>query len=174
MGNSMNGWIFIIAILAVILLVILMVRKIRYGSACCGEMTMAEKKVGVRDNNKKHYPFTYTARVDGMICHDLQHALCCCTCGNLSGDPLCKVDGAHRIILHGGISCLGIPGISCWNADLVVTVDRKQKKWYEYWLERMDDNGRIACIPKRDVPKGRPARGVFPRTAFRTWEKCGK
>ena len=124
MVNSMNGWIFIIAILAVILLVILMVRKIRYGSACCGEMTMAEKKVGVRD------------------------ALCCCTCGNLSGDPLCKVDGAHRIILHGGISCLGIPGISCRNADLVVTVDRKQKKWYEYWLERMDDNGRIACITK--------------------------
>lgn len=64
----MNGWIFAIAILAVTLLTILMIRKIRYGSACCGEMTKAEKKVGVRDKNKKHYPFVYVAGIDGMIC----------------------------------------------------------------------------------------------------------
>ena len=44
------------------------VRRIRYGSSCCGEHDPAPKKIRVRDRNKKNYPFVYELSVDGMHC----------------------------------------------------------------------------------------------------------
>ena len=44
------------------------VRRIRYGSSCCGERTPADKKVKVEDKDKTHYPYTYSLNVEGMIC----------------------------------------------------------------------------------------------------------
>ena len=44
------------------------VRRIRHGSACCGEHEAAPKKIRVSDTNKKNYPYMYELRVDGMHC----------------------------------------------------------------------------------------------------------
>ena len=44
------------------------VRRIRYGSSCCGEKTPPDKKVRVKDRNKTNYPYEYILRVDGMHC----------------------------------------------------------------------------------------------------------
>ncbi|MCR5268674.1 MAG: heavy-metal-associated domain-containing protein [Lachnospiraceae bacterium] len=44
------------------------VRRVRYGSSCCGEHDPKEKKVKVTDRNKSHYPYTYVLQVDGMHC----------------------------------------------------------------------------------------------------------
>lgn len=44
------------------------VKRIRHGSACCGERDAAPKKVKVSDTNKSHYPYTYDLAVDGMHC----------------------------------------------------------------------------------------------------------
>ena len=64
------GTIIIICILVVIIvLAIFSVRKrIKYGSACCGTHDASPKKIRVRDKNKKHYPYTYALKVDGMHC----------------------------------------------------------------------------------------------------------
>ncbi len=44
------------------------VRRVRYGSSCCGEHDPKEKKVKVTDRNKNNYPYTYVLKVDGMHC----------------------------------------------------------------------------------------------------------
>ncbi len=65
MGNAV-----IIAVLVLIvgLAVYSTVKRIRYGSSCCGEREPGEKKVRVKDRNKANYPFAYTMKVDGMHC----------------------------------------------------------------------------------------------------------
>ncbi len=65
MGNAV-----IIAVLVLIvgLAVYSTVKRIRYGSSCCGEREPGEKKVHVKDRNKANYPFAYTLKVDGMHC----------------------------------------------------------------------------------------------------------
>ena len=65
MGNAV-----IIAILVLIigLAVYSTIRRIRYGSSCCGERDPAEKKIKVADTNINNYPYTYTLQVDGMHC----------------------------------------------------------------------------------------------------------
>ena len=65
MGNAV-----IIAILVLIigLAVYSTIRRIRYGSSCCGERDTAEKKIKVADTNIHNYPYTYTLQVDGMHC----------------------------------------------------------------------------------------------------------
>ena len=44
------------------------VRRIKYGSSCCGTKDAASKKVKVKDKNKKHYPYVYVLKVNGMHC----------------------------------------------------------------------------------------------------------
>lgn len=44
------------------------VRRIKYGSACCGEKEAAPSKVKVKDKNKKNYSHKYIVGVDGMHC----------------------------------------------------------------------------------------------------------
>ena len=44
------------------------VKRIRYGSSCCGEREPAPKKIRVKDSNKSNYPFFYILDVDGMHC----------------------------------------------------------------------------------------------------------
>ena len=44
------------------------VRRIRFGSSCCGSKTPPEKKVKVRDKNIANYPYKYILHVDGMHC----------------------------------------------------------------------------------------------------------
>ncbi|MBR4574257.1 MAG: cation transporter [Lachnospiraceae bacterium] len=44
------------------------VKRIRFGSSCCGQKDPPDKKVKVQDRNKAHYPFRYVLGVDGMHC----------------------------------------------------------------------------------------------------------
>lgn len=44
------------------------VRRIRFGSSCCGEKTPPDKKVRVKDKNRTNYPYEYVLKVDGMHC----------------------------------------------------------------------------------------------------------
>ncbi len=44
------------------------VRRIRYGSSCCGTKELPEKRIKVKDKNKAHYTYTYVVKVDGMHC----------------------------------------------------------------------------------------------------------
>lgn len=44
------------------------VKRIRFGSSCCGTKEPAPKKVKVKDRSKAHYPYRYILSVDGMHC----------------------------------------------------------------------------------------------------------
>ncbi len=44
------------------------VKRIRFGSSCCGEKDPPEKKVKVRDKNRNNYPYRYVLGVEGMHC----------------------------------------------------------------------------------------------------------
>ncbi len=44
------------------------VRRVRFGSSCCGTKTPPDKKVRVKDRNKTNYPYEYVLKVGGMHC----------------------------------------------------------------------------------------------------------
>lgn len=44
------------------------IKRIRYGSSCCGERDPAPKKIKVSDKDKSHYPYSYELGIDGMHC----------------------------------------------------------------------------------------------------------
>ncbi|MBR3297184.1 MAG: cation transporter [Firmicutes bacterium] len=46
------------------------VRRIRYGSSCCGGKEAVTKKIRVKDRNKANYPFRYLLKVNGMHCEN--------------------------------------------------------------------------------------------------------
>ena len=62
--------IVIIAVLALIISAAIYgtIKRIRYGSSCCGTREPAEKKIRVRDRNRANYPNRYILSVDGMRC----------------------------------------------------------------------------------------------------------
>ncbi|MCR5685140.1 MAG: cation transporter [Lachnospiraceae bacterium] len=65
MGSMIVGAILVII---VAIAVYGTVRRIRYGSSCCGEHDPADKRIKVKDKNKANYPFSYSLKVDGMHC----------------------------------------------------------------------------------------------------------
>lgn len=65
----MGDAVVIIVLLGIVALAVYgTVKRIRYGSSCCGEKTPPPKKVKVKDRNKASYPFVYRLKVDGMHC----------------------------------------------------------------------------------------------------------
>lgn len=65
----MGTVIITIVLIAIIIFAILsIIKRIKYGSACCGTHDAAPKKIRVKDKNKSHYPYTYVLTVDGMHC----------------------------------------------------------------------------------------------------------
>ena len=66
----MPGTIIICAVLAAVIGVAVYstVKRIKYGSSCCGGKDPMPAKVKVKDKNKSHYPYTYTLKIDGMHC----------------------------------------------------------------------------------------------------------
>ena len=65
MGNVI---IFTALIITVICAIYSTVRRIRFGSSCCGEKTPPDKKVRVKDKDRTNYPYAYVIKVDGMHC----------------------------------------------------------------------------------------------------------
>lgn len=66
--NIQNMGVIAVLLVIVALAVYGTVKRIRYGSACCGTKDPAEKKVRVPDRDKDHYPYRYLLSVDGMHC----------------------------------------------------------------------------------------------------------
>ena len=65
----MGDAVVIIVLLGIVALAVYgTVKRIRYGSSCCGEKTPPPKEVKVKDRNKASYPFVYRLKVDGMHC----------------------------------------------------------------------------------------------------------
>ena len=65
----MGDTVVVIILLGIVVLAVYgTVKRIRYGSSCCGSKTPPEKKVKVKDRNKASYPFVYRLKVDGMHC----------------------------------------------------------------------------------------------------------
>ena len=69
------GTVIVIVIIAAIVLLAIKgtVKRIRHGSACCGERDAAEKKIQPADKDKSHYPYKYVLSVDGMHCSNCTH-----------------------------------------------------------------------------------------------------
>lgn len=44
------------------------IKRIRFGSSCCGERDPAPKKIKVSDKDKSHYPYAYELGIDGIHC----------------------------------------------------------------------------------------------------------
>ena len=66
----MPGTIIVLIILFAVtaVAVISVVKRIKYGSSCCGERDATPSKIKVKDKNKNHYTNTYYLEVDGMHC----------------------------------------------------------------------------------------------------------
>lgn len=65
----MGTTIVILVLLAIVIMAILSIRKrIKYGSSCCGTHDATPAKIRVADTNKAHYPYVYTLTIDGMLC----------------------------------------------------------------------------------------------------------
>ena len=66
----MPGTIIVVALLVAVIGVAVFstVKRIRYGSSCCGSKDPMPSKVKVKDKNKSHYPYAYLLKVDGMHC----------------------------------------------------------------------------------------------------------
>ena len=44
------------------------IKRIKYGSSCCGTHDPLPKKIRVSDKDSSHYPYSYRLIVDGMHC----------------------------------------------------------------------------------------------------------
>ena len=66
--NVQNVLIVLILIVIIALAVYGTVKRIRFGSPCCGTKEAPARKVKVRDRNKAHYPYRYVLSIDGMHC----------------------------------------------------------------------------------------------------------
>ncbi len=66
----MPGTIIVVLILVAVIGIAIFstVKRIRYGSSCCGEKDPIQAKIKVKDKNKSHYPYVYQLKVDGMHC----------------------------------------------------------------------------------------------------------
>ena len=45
-------------------------KRLRRGSACCGEHEAAPRRTGPADRNRAHYPHAATLRIGGMTCEN--------------------------------------------------------------------------------------------------------
>ena len=66
--NAQNIPAMIVLLVIVALAVYGTVKRIRFGSACCGTKEPPEKKIRVKDKNRDNYPYKYVLSVDGMHC----------------------------------------------------------------------------------------------------------
>ncbi len=66
--NSQNIAVTVILSVIIALAVYGIIKRIRFGSSCCGTKDPGEKKIRVKDKNRDHYPYRYVLSVNGMHC----------------------------------------------------------------------------------------------------------
>ena len=65
----MGTLIVVLILIAVLVLAVLsVIRRVKYGSSCCGTHDAAPSKIKVRDKNASHYQYAYNISIDGMHC----------------------------------------------------------------------------------------------------------
>ena len=79
----------LVLIAIIIFSIFSIIKRIKYGSACCGRHDAAPKKIRVKDKNKSHYPYTYTLNVDGMHCSN---------CANHVENALNSIEGVWATV----------------------------------------------------------------------------
>ena len=83
------------ALAAIIVLIIrYMMHHLRSGGGCCGEHEAPARHIRAADRNPSHYPYHYTAQIDGMVCGN-----CARRVENLfneTGDCFASVDLAKK------------------------------------------------------------------------------
>ena len=81
----------IIILLAIILVwaVYRIIKKIRYGGGCCGELEQSERPVSVKDRNKSHYPYAADLKITGMTCRN---------CAQKVQNALNELDGVWAMV----------------------------------------------------------------------------
>jgi hypothetical protein len=60
--------IVMISVILVALLIWGAIRKLLHGGGCCGEHEPPTAKIRTADRDLSHYPYRYTAEIDGMVC----------------------------------------------------------------------------------------------------------
>lgn len=66
--NAQNIAIILILLVVFAAAIYGIVRRIRFGSSCCGTKNPGDKKIRVKDKNRDHYPYKYALSVEGMHC----------------------------------------------------------------------------------------------------------
>lgn len=62
------------AVCGAVLIVFSVIHKIRHGGSCCGEHAAPAAKKRAADRDLSHYPYHYTAEIEGMVCaHCVRH-----------------------------------------------------------------------------------------------------
>ena len=68
------------AVCGVLLMAFTVIRRIRHGGSCCGEHEAAAAKIRAADRDLSHYPYRYTAEIEGMVCshcvRNVENAFC--------------------------------------------------------------------------------------------------
>ena len=65
----MGTLIVVLILIAVLVLAVLsVIRRVKYGSSCCGTHDAVPSKIKVRDKNASHYQYAYNISIDGMHC----------------------------------------------------------------------------------------------------------
>ncbi len=59
---------YIAALLIILIITFMIVRKIRHGSSCCGEKEASEQRIAPSDEDISHYHYKYKLTVEGMVC----------------------------------------------------------------------------------------------------------
>ena len=86
-------YLYLIAAAVIALLLWYLCRKLRHGG-CCGTHEAPVQKHNVTDKDPAHYPFRYTAKIEGMVCGN-----CARRVENLfaeTGQCLARIDLANK------------------------------------------------------------------------------
>ncbi len=59
---------YLIALLILTILIVMIIRKIKHGSSCCGEKEASETRIIPSDENPDNYKYRYLLTVEGMVC----------------------------------------------------------------------------------------------------------
>ena len=91
----MQIWMILAAIAVAAAGICLLIRSILHGRSCCGTHDAAPGRTLPADRDLSHYPYCYTAEVDGMVCghcvRNVENAF-------LSAEMLASADLAHKSV----------------------------------------------------------------------------
>ena len=64
----MQGFLILAALAGIVAGICMLIYSIRHGRSCCGTHKAGTGRLRPADRDLSHYPFRYTAEVEGMVC----------------------------------------------------------------------------------------------------------